>query len=321
MKKRLTAIVVAGAMALALTACSGGSGNNGSDNSKTDSTAPAASGTDSSQVTVSGDGSQTTVDTSSAQQSVKSGNDLYDFYSALTDKMSDTVSELVNKHNESVGSDYTAMVNILYMPFSSIRFLDLAFFNGSSAETVKSSFKMLGNDDVEVTENSKNDYTIEYTATPVSSGKSYKSKTNIRIDPENLGVSIVFYRDGVLESFTDMQYIGSDRYALSTETDRAIVTYKDGNITEIFHAQNTYQPDYDKGGFTEDSFIYEYNDSSSVYGKKTVDESWVKEAESHNALYRLYEYKDGVMKITGLKEVYSYSNPITYEPGYAVTLP
>ena len=41
---------------------------------------------------------------------------------------------------------------------------------------------------------------------------------------------------------------------------QAIVTYKDGNITEIFHAQNTYQPDYDKGGFTEDSFIYDWYD-------------------------------------------------------------
>ena len=318
MKKRLLAIVIICTMAISLSACGGSGGNSGSE-SKSGNISTAASDT-ASQSGASQTSSAAQADTAS----IRSGKDVYDFYDKLTTAMEKKLTDLQNQHNDAVGDDYTAMVNILYTPFNALRYLDLIYFGDGGAAAAQSTLRALGNEDAVVTENGTNSFTIEYTAKSYnadSTTTTYKSKADIKFDTEKLVFSIVFYRDGKLSNFTEAQFIGKDQYAFSTETDRAIVTYKDGEVTAFVHAENTYEDDYENGGFTKESFIYEYNDESKVFGKQSVDEAWVKEAEKHDALHRLYVLKDNVIKITGLKDKYTYDGPKTYEPGYDVTLP
>ena len=326
MKKRIITIALVCTMALSLSACAG-SGNGSGEASKTNGTSTAVSDSNNSAAASdSGEKSEAAPQTSEGknetQISAKSGKDVYEFYNTLTEKMSNKFNELQDKHNEAAGDDYSAMVNILYMPFNALRYLDLVYFTeGITPESVQNSFKILGNDDATVTQNGTNSYTIEYTAKSYSSDATYKSKTLISFDTENLGASIVFYKDGKLSSFTEMQAIGNDQYAFSTETDRAIVTYQNGEVTAFTHAENTYEDDFENGGFTKESYVYDYNDESKVFGKTSKTEDWVKEAEKHDALHRLYVLKDNVIRITGLKDVFNYGKPKSYEPGYDVTLP
>ena len=319
MKKRFYAIAIICTMALSFSAC-GESDNKTDTASKTGNTTSTAVSDTASQVAAS----QTASTAQADPTSLRSGKDVYDFYDKITTAMEKKLTDLQNQHNEAVGDDYTAMVNILYTPFNPLRFLDLIYFPVDGGTTyAQSALIALGNEDAVVTENGTNFYTIEYTAKSygTDSTATYKSKTEIKFDFEKPGFSIVFYKDGKLTNFTEAQSIGNDQYAFSTETDRAIVTFKDGEVTAFVHAENTYEDDFENGGFTKESFIYDCNDESKVFGKQSVDEAWVKEAEKHNALHRLYVFKDNVIKITGLKDKYTYGEPKSYEPGYDVTLP
>ena len=242
--------------------------------------------------------------------------DVYNFYEKLTDKMSDTMEELIDAHNEKEGVDY---IILLYMPFSSLRYLDASSFDAdTTASTMEAAYKALGNEDASVTQDG-NLITITYTGKNYTTGDTYAFKEEIRYDTSGPSLSVVNYHDGELSSFNVFQALGGDNYALSTEYERAIVTYRDGEIVAIDHAVNIWDYDSDVDGYTEDSVLFDF-DSGNIFGG-TADSAWVHASEG-NGLYRHYELKDGSCRITGLNETTDWESGVTtYSDGYDVTIP
>lgn len=244
-----------------------------------------------------------------------------EFYEKLVDGMYKKIMALQDEHNEAA-DDFSKMVNLWYMPFSSLRYVDAASFTaGTSAETVQSAFRLMDLADAVVTENG-NEFTISYTATnwPYSED-TYAFKEVIRCDLNAPALSVVKYRDGELSSFTEFQAMGNDQYALSSELERAIVTYKDGEIIAMDHAENRWEINSDTGKHEDYSFVFGY-DSGEIFGRTDLDHNWVMEAETHDALYRHYDLQNGVCTITGMKKELNWDGgPPTFTPGYEVTLP
>ncbi|MBQ7246707.1 MAG: hypothetical protein IJS22_01255 [Lachnospiraceae bacterium] len=252
--------------------------------------------------------------------SAESCADLYDLYEKITNAMSKKISDLQEKHNEAV-TDFTGMVNLWYLPFSSLRYVDAAMISADTGpSTVESAIKMLGNEDAQVVQDGKS-YVITYTAKNYSTEQTYAYKEVITWDTGTKELSVVHYHDGEMSSFTEFTSLGGDRYAISSEFERAIVTYAGGEITEMVHAENIHDQDYETEEYSEESLIFTY-DEGRILGRSDMDENWVKAAESAGGLFRLYELKDGTCHITGLSQEYNWdTGGQSYKPGFDVTLP
>jgi len=311
--KRILVLLLALSMLLSLAACSG-------------------AGTGSSDISAAGGREQSSTSESGSPPPAQSGGapsdgkivdcaGVSDFYEKLVDRMHRKIMDLQDEHNEAAGDDFYALVNLWYMPFSSLRYLHAASFNaGTSVETIQSAYRMMDLEDAAITE-SGNEYTITYTASnqPYSED-TYALKEVIRYDPDAPALSVVKYRDGALSSFTEFQALGNDRYALSSELERAIVTYRDGEIIAIDHAENRWDINYETGEHEDYSFLFGYD--SGIFGRTDLDHDWVMEAEAQDGLYRHYDFKDGTCTITGLnKELNWDGGPPKFTPGFELILP
>ena len=327
--KRVFVLVLALAMLFSLAACGKNPSNTGGTGTPQTST-PNQSGTPESSGAPS---TQSGTTESSGAPSTQSGGEtspgkivdcagVADFYEKLVDGMYKKVMALQDEHNDAAGDDFTKLVNLWYMPFSSLRYVDAASFTaGTSAAAVQSAFRLMDLEDAVITENEK-EFTITYTATnwPYSED-TYAFKEVIRYDPDAPALSVVKYRDGEISSFTEFQALGNDQYALSSELERAIVTYKDGEVLAMDHAENRWEINSDTGEHEDYSFVFSY-DSGRIFGRTDLNHEWVMEAQTHDALYRHYDLQDGVCTITGLKKELNWNGgPPTFTPGYELILP
>jgi len=309
MKKRM-ALLLAALMLASLFACGKkNGGTNGASPPENGKTQTGTSQTGTSQTGAAPDGK--IVDCAGA----------YDFYEKLTDALSKKMSVLIDAHNEAAGSDFSQYVVMLYMPFSALRYLDAASYTrDTSPATMEASYRLMELNDAVVTQ-SGNEYTITYTAKRWNSGTTYAFKEVIRFDPDAPALSVVKYADGVLTGFTEFQALGGDRYALSSELERAIVTYRDGEILAFDHAENKWELNADADGYEPFSFLFGH-DSGAIFGRTDPDHDWVMEAEQHDGLYRHYSYRDGVCTVTGLSRQRNWdTGEYTFTPGYELTLP
>ena len=224
------------------------------------------------------------------------------------------LSSLQDKHNEAVGDDYTKMVNILYLPFSALRVVDVASLT-AAPQDLQNAYRAIGKDDAVITQNG-NEWTITYSTKDYATDQPFKFKEVIRVDLNAPYLSVVTYRDDKISGFTEMKGIGNDQYLFSTEKERAVVTYVNGKVTAFTHAENVVDTDMN-GDYTANSYLFTY-DEGKILDLTAVPDGWLTAADKQDKLYRLYVLQDGVIRITGLKQNYS-SN--TYEPGYDVTLP
>jgi len=247
--------------------------------------------------------------------------DVYDFYEKLTDSLAKKMGELQDAHNEAAGDDFMSMVNLLYMPFSSLRYVDAASYDAdTSAETMESAYQIMGNEDAKVSIDG-NVITITYTAADYLNETKYAFKEIITYDTDPIALSVITYRDGEIIGFTEFKDLGDGVYAASSEFERAFITYVDGNIVAFDHTENIHDLGDDNVTYTEDSLIFDY-ESGKILDKTSLDESWLTAADAEGKLYRRYTFADGVCTITGLKSEYDWDNGgVTYTPGYEVTLP
>jgi|GEM_PF-2247034 len=255
-----------------------------------------------------------------ASGGIESCADVYDFYERLAYAMGNKMEKLVDAHNDSVGGDYTKMVNIWYMPFSPLRYIDATMLTASiSAGSLETSFRILGNEDAEVTEITGG-YSVTYTATDWSSGETYAYKEEILFNTSPPALSVIHYHDGELSSFTEFQALGNDLYAVSSELERAIVAYIDGEIISIDHAENIWDIADDNSGYAEHSFIFDYS-SGKIFGRTDLDHEWVMEAQAHDGLFHHYDFSDGVCTITGVTKNRNWdTGEYTFTPGYELVL-
>ena len=126
--KRVFVLVLALAMLFSLAACGKNPSNTGGTGTPQTST-PNQSGTPESSGAPS---TQSGTPESSGAPSTQSGGEtspgkivdcagVADFYEKLVDGMYKKVMALQDEHNDAAGDDFTKLVNLWYMPFSSLR--------------------------------------------------------------------------------------------------------------------------------------------------------------------------------------------------------
>lgn len=244
----------------------------------------------------------------------------YTFYSGLVDKLGSTISNIVDNNNARLEEeqpdtyfDDPSYMIIIYMPFLSI---DMAF-TSSVSETVDPAsivmaYSFMGIEDAEFTITSPGNYKISYTSEDWETGEAESIEELMRYD--NGSIRYEQRINGELDEYYEFVALGQDRYALQSKTNRAIVTYKDGKITEVLHSWTKYEEDWETGELTEWSVWYD-PEADSIWGKSGIDESWVLELESEGALERIYELKDGVLTISGQTSNTDWETGVTtFEP-------
>lgn len=253
----------------------------------------------------------------------------YAFYSEMTNKLSQTILEIVENNNtrleeenpEGYFNDPSYLMLFLYLPFLSI---DMAF-TAAVTDTVEPAaiamtYAFLGIDDVSFTVLSPGNYKITFT-TKDREDETITKHVEETMKYEKESIRYVQRVDGEVDEFYEFISLGGDRYAIQSKNARAIVTYKDGQIIQVLHSDNMYEMDRNTGNLTEWSVVYD-PDSDSAWGRKDLDEDWVLELESSGGLERIYELKNGTLTISGQKSKYDWETDETsYEPMEPIVIP
>ncbi len=252
----------------------------------------------------------------------------YSFYLELVTELGDTLNTIVTDHNARLEkenpagyfSDPSYLMMFLYLPFVSIDMaLTAAVTDDIDPYVFATAYRILGVEDAQLTVISSGNYKITYTMQDRDNeGKTKSVEQLLRYESESIRYEQRI--DGELDEFYEFIALGNDRYALQGITDRAIVTYKDGQITEVLHSVNKYEMDYDTRMPKEGSVFYD-PEADSAWGRKDLDENWVLALESSGGLERIYELKDGTLTISGQKSTYDWQTGVTtYEPMVPVVI-
>jgi len=238
----------------------------------------------------------------------------YNFWDDIWSAMETAVNDIVDANNarleEEKPDDYwtdETYLTILYMPFFS---LDLAFTASVNDQMTEYTIKMLFGEEATFTKLTSGHYKIRFTGEEYDESyenviDTYEVELELRFDVETSSMSYVERVDGIINVFHEYIGLGNDRYALQNKTNRAIVTYKDGVVTELIHSWTKYDTNYETGELEDYSRWYDYEECS-IWGKKNLDASWVTELEEGNHLKRIYEIKDDTFTIRGQNQKSDY---------------
>ena len=92
---------------------------------------------------------------------------------------------------------------------------------------------MMGLSDAKATRNGAHDYTL----TAIKTRKQQPYEINAVYDPSSGGLRMVEKTDGEVTEFYEFIPLGSDQYAFQTNTERAIVGYKDGKTLSFVYTK------------------------------------------------------------------------------------
>ena len=306
--KQVLALILVAALALLLVACgeTGGTpaGNNGNNGGGTVATTQAGGN--------GGNG------TANAGQ-VNSIKDAYYFFN-------DNVIEAMEKSIGDATETWTAQheddpFSLIYLPFTSLSVIDAVYFDDDLTEDeIKLSVSFL-HEDAAVTKTADG-YELTYTGKDYNDeSKTYAMKEVFKADlSSNLKFSFEQYEDGKITEFLECVSLGGGKYALMNESNRAIVTIEDGKATEILHAANIHDTDWETDELSPASVLNRYPEES-IYNKTGLDRAWVTEHESENAIERLYDYSGNTLKITGMNKDYNLDTGFyDYTPGFEKVL-
>ena len=304
--KKFLVLLLALAMMLSLAAClpqipdlpggsSGGSSSGGSSNSP------------------SGGGSGGAFNTS-----LKSYADAYDFHTGMVEKMTSLVTRSAEANNErleeALPSGYASDPTYwspFFLPFVSISMAYTSSLGSSSsnAGTIMV-YQMFGGDDVKCNETGNGKYEITYT-----DSDSVPIRVLAEFDQPTGSMRFVEYSDGKLSEFLEFVGLGGDRYAVQDDQCRAIITYKNGEVTDFSFAQLIQDVDWET-----DELVYgkEWGESDFIFGRGGMDDNWVRAGGELNNLLRstadgqltvhkqasTYDYNTG-------KSSYSWNDPFT----------
>lgn len=245
----------------------------------------------------------------------------YSLFEAVIGAIDTTVNGIVDDNNarleETNPDNYyqdPSYLTIIYMPFVS---LDMAFTatitDETSASTIEMVYSMLGSENVKFTKVGPGNYSITYTNTDwqdESIVDTYEDKAVY----QDRSIRFESWKNGEIQAFVEFVSLGNDRYALQNRTNRAVLTYKDGKITEMTHSWTIWDEDWEAGEPSADSVCYDLS-KDGILGRKDLDESWVRELENDSSLERIYEVKDGGLTISGMDDEYDWETGITtYAP-------
>ena len=243
----------------------------------------------------------------------------YTFYSNLINKISNVVSNAVKHNNERIEEakpdDYyndPAYLSVLYMPFLSIDMaLTSSLSDTVSSATIEMLYSFFGYKDIVFEIKAPGEYVI--TGQDEDDGVELKDLASY----SNGGIRYSHLVDGKVTEFYEFIPLGNDRYALQSLTDRAIVTYKDGEITKMIHSETRHETDWDTEQPTTWSVYYD-PDTESIWGKTQLDDSWV--LEKQDGIHSVYEISEGNLTVSGFKKK-SYGEDATFEPMDPIVMP
>ena len=135
------------------------------------------------------------------------------------------------------------------------------------------------------------DYT--YTDLPENGGATHACRCIWEYDPAAGSFRVTGYTDEIMTEFTEFIPQGNDTYLLYTMDDKALITYADGAVTELYHAHMINEPPL--GEFVGDvrvNSLLDYDFFPSV----VADKRWI--TEETNARY-IITLRDGEMTYTG----------------------
>ncbi len=301
--KKIVAILLTVILVFSLIAC---------DNGDTPSGSEGVGGSSQNQ----GGGSKPSGGGTTPTEKIDSYADVYALFEKVTGAMESSVNNIVDANNakleqekpDSYYNDPSYLI-MMYMPFMS---LDMAFSSmisdDVSPSTIEMTYAFLGSD-ADFTVLAPGDYKLTYNTT------DWQDETQINRYEERMlysGESIRYaqYKNGELDEFTEFISLGNDRYAIQNRTNRAVLTYKDGVITEMVHSWTIWDEDWETDIPTPESIRYDL-DADSSWGRKDQDENWVRELEAQNRLERIYVLRNGTLTISGMKSSTDWETNVT----------
>lgn len=270
--------------------------------------------------------------------------EVYEFYDAITASLISRVNGISEAYNAKIeaGEDAASQrVNLYYLPFLDMESIDAVYFNeGTSLDTIKKACEKSGYENVTVENTGTNEYTICYdkrdpeeTAeaeeAPADEGEEsaeplgtvYNMKKVFKgVYGEEPSFAFYCYTNGELSSFLEYKALGGDRYALMDMSNRVLLSYKDGEVSEMLHAKNIYDYDWAAGRIGSKTVLNAYPEES-IWERGDITEDWVTEHESQGCIYRLYKLSGNSLAVTGLNEDYNYdTGEKLFTPGYSLAI-
>lgn len=237
----------------------------------------------------------------SAPAGIGSYADAYLLYRSICTAMQEEVGRRLDVHNAVLEKDNPegffmdpAYLILVYMPFH------------TSGPTVGSALAEPQTDiaqqlmraywpDAVLQQSAETVYQADYTYTdlPENGGAMHSCRCIWEFDPAAGSFRVTGYTDGVMTEFTEFIPQGGDTYLLYTMDDKALVTYADGAVTELYHAHMIHeQPMGEFPGDIRTNSLMSYDFFPSV----AADKRWI--TEEPNARY-IITLRDGSMTYTG----------------------
>ncbi len=304
MYRKLLSLILVIVTVFAITAC----------NKKQDNTDDANSNTNTSNPTISvGDNDSTSGKDTALPTSYSSA---YDYYTAILNKMQNTVEGIVDKNNELLESsnpdgyisDPSYMI-LSYAPFTSLDMSLSCTFNDQTTQSVVSmTYSIFGFENVVFTVVAPGEYKITSESTE-DDGSVEKFEELLNFNNGSMRYEQII--DGVTDEFYEFISLGDDKFALQSNHSRAIITYKNGEIIDLIHSNTIYERDWETNELSTESVVYD-SKADSAWGKTGLDEAWVTE-KGTDSLMRLYKLDDNTLNITGKKKETNYeTSEVTY---------
>lgn len=157
---------------------------------------------------------------------------------------------LAKNNNEHPEGDPQNTQNVIALMFGSISIALTSQFCEDEAmlEAIKMVADMMGLSDAKATRNAAHDYTL----TAIKTRNQQPYELNGVYDPMSGGLRMVERSDGKVTEFFEFIPLGGDQYAFQTDTERAVVNYKDGRALSFTYTKSDSKDAYD-------------NESDSIY--------------------------------------------------------
>ena len=149
-------------------------------------------------------------------------NEFYNEQSNLTTYLSDFVNDNIDKYNET--ADFTNMILIFFLPFSSWEMSMAATFNETSpwesvSSGVSQAFSFMGGSNVEVIRNDAHDYTVTYT-----NGDGENLTNHFKGNPEH-GFQMLSYKDEALNEILEYIHKDENTYIWQSSSERLVMEF------------------------------------------------------------------------------------------------
>lgn len=227
--------------------------------------------------------------------------DAYVEYWSFCGAIWDEVTRRLEAHNAALALDDPqeyfmdpTYLMLVYAPFNTACPAVGGAITGDDLATAQEVVRLYWPDAV-LTSPSQGAVQAEYTFTDKTSGTEVLRQGLClwEFDAASGSFRVTGYADGELTEFTEFIPQGENSYLLYTMGDKALVTFEDGAITQLYHAHMINEPPL--GSFAGDVRLNSLEEDDFFPGK-AADPQWITQDE--NAQY-VITIQDGVMTYSG----------------------